>query len=373
MEKSVTQLMYDITKWTYRHYSRRGPVTPDQKVAWVSSFAPVELLEAMGVAYVYPESYAAVIAASGKEQACLSRADSLGLSLECCGYSSCFIGCLDIGAGPRGLPPKPDLLVVSNNQCTTLVNWWNLLAASMAIPLFVLDYNGRQNQEAYLYHQHRNLIDVLARLTGHDFSESALDARVAMSRVNVALWRDILALYPLADIKAGFLFDCVAPLIGARSRCETSDYYTALLQELKARPSRGVGKRVYWIGYPFWYHPDRCLIPDGAQIVGSNYAAFWNLAFDGSDSMERIGNAYNSTWLNKPYDEQRRLILEDLERTSAQAVIINRNKSCKRDYAAFSEKNCPLPCVSIDSDMVDRGYLNKERESEKIKYLMSLI
>jgi benzoyl-CoA reductase/2-hydroxyglutaryl-CoA dehydratase subunit BcrC/BadD/HgdB len=373
MEKSLARLMYAVTIWMYRHYSRKSTAMPGQKVAWVSSFAPVELLEAMHVAYVYPESYAAVVAASGKEQQCLAQSERNGLSLDCCSYSTSFNGCLGLGVGPRGQPPKPDLLVVANNQCTTLLNWWNLLSASMEIPLVVLDYPGGSGQEVYLYQQHIKLVGVLERLTGSVFSQSALDACVETSRANVELWNQILEIIPNIYVKPGFLFDSLAPLIGARCRRETNEYYTALLQELQSQPGVGEGKRVYWAGYPFWYHPDRCLLPEGARMVGANYASFWNLRFDGGDCWERLANAYNNTWLNKPYTEQRGLILDGVSRSGAQCVIINRNKSCKRDFVSFSQSDCQLPSVMIESDMIDRGYLNREREYAKIRYLASLL
>jgi benzoyl-CoA reductase/2-hydroxyglutaryl-CoA dehydratase subunit BcrC/BadD/HgdB len=99
------------------------------------------------MAYIYPESYAAVISASGKEQMCLEAAKTSGLSLNCCSYSWCFMGCLLLQQGPRGMPPKPDILIASSNQCNTLPNWWNLMAEQLGVPLYILDYPGETNAE----------------------------------------------------------------------------------------------------------------------------------------------------------------------------------------------------------------------------------
>jgi hypothetical protein len=46
---------------------------PSQKVAWVTSFTPIEILDALDIEYIYPESYSAVIAASGLEQPLLEE------------------------------------------------------------------------------------------------------------------------------------------------------------------------------------------------------------------------------------------------------------------------------------------------------------
>ena len=51
----------------YKNFSKYAKEhSPESKVAWVTAFTPIEILEALDISYYYPESYAAVIAASGK-------------------------------------------------------------------------------------------------------------------------------------------------------------------------------------------------------------------------------------------------------------------------------------------------------------------
>ena len=140
MAQTIVRIQTKLMKDYYKDFSKyaKGKAL-ENKVAWVTAFTPVEILEALGIDYYYPESYAAVIAASEKEQNMLMESQHRFLSRDCCSYSCCFNGCLDTEEGPRGVPPKPDVLIATNNQCNTLPNWWNVLAKRYQVPLIVLD------------------------------------------------------------------------------------------------------------------------------------------------------------------------------------------------------------------------------------------
>ena len=94
MEQSTIKIQAKLMKEYYKDFSKysKGRL-PEKKVAWVTAFTPVEILEALNISYYYPESYAAVIAASGKEQILLTESDRQFLSLDCCSYSCCFDNC----------------------------------------------------------------------------------------------------------------------------------------------------------------------------------------------------------------------------------------------------------------------------------------
>jgi len=200
-----------------------------------------------------------------------------------------------------------------------------------------------------------------------------LKRAIDISASNVSLWGECLNAFSARDVHPSALFDYIAPLILARCRTEASDCLSALLDSFAKMRGRPAGKRIYWVGYPFWHHPDRCIIPDGGQIVGANYATWWNLDYSGADVWERLYNAYNFTSLNQPHEAQRGRVLAEFERAGADGAIINRNKSCKRDSALFFEKDSPIPCVTIESDMIDHNYTDIQREAGRIGFLMSAI
>ena len=377
MAESLATQLYDINRFIYRYFSKKEPVEKTEKVAWITSFVPVELLEALNIAYVYPESYAAVIASSGKAIECLEWAKAGNLSLDCCSYSTCFNGCLSLGRGPRGLPPKPDILIASNNQCNTLPNWWNLLAQQMDVPLIVLDYPGENNcgmhTAEYVKKQHENLIVKLEQLSRNRLDEKKLLEILSISKENVSLWKYILELFPKHEIMTRVLSDYISPLILARSRPETGNFYRILSEELVSYPQRGNKKRIYWAGYPLWYDAQRYLTVEGMQIVGSNYASWWNLDYGGDNVWDMLYHAYNFTVLNLTGITRSKLINDDLVNSKADGVIINRNKSCKRDFFSLNEFNSSLPCAVIESDMIDAGFIDMQTAIDRINILIAAL
>lgn len=377
MAESIATQLYQINKWIYRNFSKKEPINKKEPVAWITSFVPVELLDALSIGYVYPESYAAIISASGKAAQCLDRAKADNLSLDCCSYSTCFNGCLSLGQGPRGLPSKPDILIASNNQCNTLPNWWNLLAQKLDVPLIVLDYPGEGNNgmytAEYVKKQHESLVAELERLSGNRLDEKKLSEIIDVSKDNVSLWQCILELFPKHDLSPRILFDYVSPLILARSRPETGNFYRMLAEELASYPRRGNENRIFWVGYPFWYDKQRCLTVEGMQIVGSNYATWWNLDYRGNNVWDILYHAYNFTLLNLTGKTRSKLINDGLAYTKADGVIINRNKSCKRDFFSLNEFSCTLPCAVIESDMIDGSFIDLQTANDRMNSLMAAL
>ena len=83
MEQSTLQLQAKLMKDYYKTFSKYTKGKPiEKKVAWVTAFTPVEILETLDILYYYPESYSAVIAASGKEKPLLEESDKQFLSSD---------------------------------------------------------------------------------------------------------------------------------------------------------------------------------------------------------------------------------------------------------------------------------------------------
>ena len=103
MAQSVIKLQSSLMREYYRYFSKyaRGK-EPEKKVAWVTAFTPVEILEALGILYYYPESYAAVIAASEREQPFLEKSEQCFLCRDCCSYSCCIEGCIELPTLNKG-------------------------------------------------------------------------------------------------------------------------------------------------------------------------------------------------------------------------------------------------------------------------------
>ena len=379
MAASYTQIYAKLMRDYYKDFSKYAKGRPPrQKVAWVTAFTPVEILEALDIAYFYPESYAAVIAASGKEQPLLEESESRSLCRDCCSYSCCFQGSLALKAAPRGMPPHPDVLIATNNQCNTLPNWWNILAKQYNVPLIVLDYPGEaaDQEQAYRYvtEQHQDLIARMEQLSGNRMDLIRLGELIQNSRNSVQAWDRAIELLPQRDFLPTLLFDAISFLITSRCKPETAELYILLAQELSGMPLPDYSKTpLFWLGYPLWYHPRRYLaeLLGNCRITGSNYITWWSLDYSGDDPFRQLFSAYNYTFLNLTPETKRRRLTACIQRSGAVGAIVLHNKSCKCDFV--SARQVGLPQVELEIDMIDRDFADLDRASRQIELLLESI
>ena len=379
MAQTIVRLQTKLMREYYRDFSKYAKgKAPERKVAWVTAFTPVEILEALDIAYYYPESYAAVIAASEKEQEMLDRSGLMNLSGDCCSYSCCFNGCLDAEDGPRGVPPKPDVLIATNNQCNTLPGWWNLLADRYGVPLIVIDYPGeaagRESAFRYVTAQHRQLVSEMEKLSGNTLETGRLEELVRNSEKSVRAWNDVIRCLPEKNLRPTALFDDINFLITARCKPETSELYAMMAEEMRGKDNAEDGRiPLFWLGYPLWYHRDRYLseLLGDFRIVGSNYVTWWSLDYTGSDVYEKLFSAYNYTFLNLSQPGRDRKLAALVRDSGAVCAVTLRNKSCKCDFV--SARNVGIPQAEIEIDMIDRTWLNMEKAKAQIALLKETV
>ncbi len=379
MEETILGMQIGMMRSYYKYFSKyaRGKKTPG-KVAWVTSFAPVEILEALGIQYYYPESYSAVIASSNMEQDMLKGSEKENLSCDCCSYACCMEGCISTGEGPRGTLPVPDILIASNNQCNTLPGWWNILAERYNVPLFVIDYPGEDVDRAtalsYVTRQHKELIKELEKLTGNKLEESILNECINRSVNSISSWEKIVKLASRKEINYSNIFDDIFFLITMRSKSEAEELYANMAEDLaKELDKDDSGIPLFMVGYPLWYSPERYFanLLEGFRICGSNYITWWILDYSGADAYERLFNAYNYTFLNLKQETRNKRLSKAIDESEAVAAITLRNKSCKCDFV--SAKNIRIPQAEVEIDMVDRNYMDEERAKQSINILKDLL
>lgn len=373
MMQSTLQLQAQLMKEYYKYFSKYAKGrTPAQKVAWVTSFTPVEILEALNITYYYPESYAAVIAASGKEELLLEESGKHFLSTDCCSYSCCFEGSLELREGPRGIPPKPDVLIATNNQCNTLPNWWNILANRYDVPLIVLDYPGEMVEREYAYpyvvKQLEQFISRMELLSGNKLDMQMLESLIQNSRRSVEAWNKVINYLPTREISPTLLFDAISFLITSRCKPQTTELYLLMEKELAELPLASDSLiPLFWLGYPLWYHPERYLseLLEGCRITGSNYITWWSLDYSGETPFEQLFHAYNFTFLNLAQETKSKRLTECICKSGAAGTVTLHNKSCKCDFV--SARNIGLPQAELEIDMIDRGFCDKDKAKRQIE------
>lgn len=379
MEPSILQLKGQLLREYYKNFSKYSKGRkPEQKVAWVTAFTPVEILEALGISYYYPESYAAVIAASRGEQVLLQESAKTGLCGDCCSYSCCIEGCLELEKGPRGLPPKPDILIATNNQCNTLPCWWNILARRYQVPLIVLDYPGemveRENARFYVENQHRDLISALEGLSGNRLDLETLDILIKNSIASVEAWKRVVEFFPFRDIRPTVLFDDISFLITSRCKAETAMLYQMMAQEMEQLPPPESEKiPMFWLGYPLWYHPERFAseLLEDFRVTGANYITWWSLDYSGDTALEKLFSAYNYTFLNLAQETRNARLGGLIKESGALCAVSLHNKSCKCDFV--SAKDIEIPQAELEIDMIDREFLDVGRARAQIGTLKETI
>lgn len=378
MAQTIVRIQTRLMKEYYKNFSKyaKGRI-PENKVAWVTAFTPVEILEALNISYYYPESYAAVIAASDKEQELLKISEKNNLSRDCCSYSCCYNGCLDIEDGPRGIPPKPDVLIATNNQCNTLPNWWNALAQKYQIPIIILDYPGENGdqQAAYDYvcAQHKDLIQRMEKLSGNTLDMDKLAEVISNSQKSVAAWNTVVSYLKKKDIKPTTLFDDINFLITARCKSDTAEMYKMMAEAMLEKVDSDSQKiPVFWLGYPLWYHNDRYLTEylEDCHVVGSNYITWWSLDYSGNDVFEKLFNAYNYTFLNLSQNSRDARLKKLIQESGAKCAVVLHNKSCKCDFV--SARNIELPQAELDIDMIDRNHFDMNKAKRQIELLKEM-
>lgn len=379
MAGSLVKLQASLTRDYYKYFSKyANGKTSGKKIAWVTAFTPVEILEALEIAYYYPESYAAVIAASGREQELLRKSEQMGLCRDCCSYSCCIEGCLELEEGPRGVPPTPDVLIATNNQCNTLPGWWNILADRYGVQLIVLDYPGEgvERQQAYEYvtAQYKRLIDELEKLSGNTLDEARLEELIHNSTISVEKWNEVVELFYQKAIKPTVLFDDMSFLITSRCKEETGDFYELLAEKLGT--AEDVDRSlipVFWLGYPLWYHQDRYLseLLEGFRVAGANYITWWSLDYSGDGPLEKLFSAYNYTFLNLSQSTRTRKLSQLIKRSGAVCAVTLHNKSCKCDFV--SAREIGIPQAELEIDMIDREHLSLDKAKAQIDLLKDTV
>ena len=276
------------------------------------------------------------------------------------------------------MPPKPDILIATNNQCNTLPTWWNILAQKYQVPLIILDYPGEGAERAsaydYVTAQHKALIAQLEALSGSCLNLAELDRRILNSQNSVEAWNRVVELLPLFEIPPTILFDSISFLITARSKEETAELYHMLAQELQELPAADQSKiPLFWLGYPLWYHPKRYLeeMLEGCRISGSNYITWWSLNYSGENVFEKLFTAYNDTFLNLTRETKRARLAECIQKSGAKGAVVLHNKSCKCDFV--SARQIELPQVELEIDMIDRAFINTDKARKQLEQLMEIL
>lgn len=382
-----------------RHYLQGRFANGVKKVAWVTSGAPVEVLQALGYFMIYPENHAALCGARKLGAEMAEEAENAGYSRDLCSYGRADIGAMLSGKTPVGKLPKPDMLLCCTNICQTVLYWYRVLADHFGVPLVVIDtpflYDKvQQHQLDYVKRQiEEDLIPVAERVMGTKLEWSKLLEVAKNSKDASELWLEILnrAQHKPSPITAFDGFINMGPIVDLRGEKVTVEFYRELLAEVDGRIAKGIWairnetKRILWDNLPIWFKLgwlSKTLAERGVNIVCSDYTYAWGeLApmMDVTQPIETAARVYIHPILNRSTGDKLQHMKNMAQNFSLDGVILHSDRSCKPyslgqiDQRDRLSREDGLASLLLEADHNDPRSFSQEQAGARIEAFMEMM
>lgn len=368
----------------------------NQKVAWVSSGAPVEVMRPFDVVTVYPENHASVCGAAKVGPDYCEAAEAEGYSRDLCSYFRCDRGSTLLKTSPIGGLPDPDFLFGCNNICGTILKWYEIVSRHFKVPFLFVDTPFVHTEVHgyavdYVVEQLEGIIPVLESLTEREFDKDKFLETLYLSKECVALWKEILLFgahkpSPLTCFDA---FTQMAAIVSLRGTKEAVNHYKVLKGELQERVQKGVSAvddekiRLLWDNIPLWYAMrslSELFEEYNACLVADTYTNAWASAeIDTGNPMESLARNYLEIYLNISMDLMLKRIIKLIKVFDVDGMVMHSNRSCKPyslgqyDLARAVKEETGVPVLIIEADMVDsRCYAEAQTKTRIEAFLESL-
>jgi benzoyl-CoA reductase/2-hydroxyglutaryl-CoA dehydratase subunit BcrC/BadD/HgdB len=391
------QSLKEINKVMARYYLQRKALARLKPLAYVTSGAPVEIMEAMGILTLYPENYGAICGARGAAVKLCEVAEATGYPADLCSYARGHIGAvLQPKDAPLSGMPRPDLLVCCNNICGTVLKWYEALAALYDIPLFILDVPFQRTTPAephiitYVADQLREFAGWLETHTGRRLKPDRFHPVLDLAREAIALWQEILDFgqHRPSPVNAPDLFIALAPIVTLRGTRKAIDCYRHLKAELEERVAQGVGAvpgeryRLLWDNIAIWYRLYRFFRPfmdAGACFVADTYTNAWTVELDADEPFVGMAQAYTGVFINIDLPTRLQTIAGMAQRFEADGMVLHANRSCKpfsitqNEARTVLRDELGLPAIILDADMCDARLYNEGAVRERVAAFLEML
>jgi len=381
-----------------RHYLKGQHANGHRPVAWVTSGAPVEFLQALGFFLLYPENHGAVCGIRRTaEQLCVA-AEERGWSRDICSYARTDIGSVLTGDTPVGRLPRPDLLLCCTNICQTVLYWYRVLAHHFQVPLVLVDtpfiyHTASDHSVAYVRRQIEAGIEVAEGVAGRSLDMGQLRAVMVRARDAVDLWMQVLdrCRQRPSPMTAFDAFIQLAPIVEMRGEGFTVAYYRRLLAALDERVAKGEGalkqerRRLVWDNLPIW-HRMRWLserfAERGVALVASTYTQAWGeLAplFDPEHPLDSGARTYLHAILNRGTGHKLSTLRTLVQDYQADGVVLHSDRSCKPysigqvDQRDRVVREIGVPALLLEADHNDPRAFSEEQAAARLDAFLEVI
>ncbi len=351
----------------------------DQKIAWVTSGAPVELVYAGGMVPIYPENHAAMCGAQKMADTLADAAEEMGYCRDLCSYARTDLGSIKTGMSPiPGGLPKPDLLICCNNICGTVTKWYQELQRIFNVPLVVIDapfqygIDDEPHAVEYMVAQMEETIAAIEAVTGKPMSRDRLEEVFDLSERAAELWREVqgcLAHRP-APMNSFDTFIHLGPIVTLRGTEICIEYYEQLLAEIRDRIEQGVASvpgeqfRLGWDNLAIWHKIKELSVRfaerQTALVVSTYPESFCYRAPDIYGSrFRRLAATYIGGYINHGLPYRERDLVRMVEKFHLDGFVMHSNRSCRAysfgqyELAQRLEEKYRIPTLMIEADMND--------------------
>jgi bcr-type benzoyl-CoA reductase subunit B len=330
------------------HYMKGRYINEVSKVAWVTSGAPVEFLQALGFFLIYPENHAAVCGIRRTAQELCEFAEDHGFARDICSYARTDIGSVLSGKTPVGRLPRPDILLCCNNICQTVLYWYRMLAEHFKVPLIIIDTpfiydRAEQHVLDYVKKQLEEGIEIAEKVADRSLDYRKLKTISRRAKECTSLWLQIIetAKTRPAPLTAFDQFVHMGPIVEMRGELHAIEYYRAMLAELNQRVAKGVGalknekKRLVWDNLPIWFRLRKLskqMAARGVALVASTYTNAWGeLAelIEPEKPLESAAKVYVNVVINRSVEHKLNTLKRLVDDFQADGVILHSDRSCK--------------------------------------------
>jgi benzoyl-CoA reductase/2-hydroxyglutaryl-CoA dehydratase subunit BcrC/BadD/HgdB len=381
-----------------RHYLKGRYANLHDKVAWVTSGAPVEFLVALGYYVLYPENHAAICGTVRLAEDLASEAEDAGYSRDICSYARTDIGSVLSGKTPVGSLPRPDLLLACTNICQTVLYWYRVLAHHFEVPLILIDtpfvYSEvTEHDLAFVRRQLEEAIPVVEEIAGITLDSGKLGEVGRLSKIAAELWMTILerCQHRPSPISVFDQFIHMGPIVEMRGLPATVDFYAAMLEEVDERISAGVAavkeerRRVLWDNLPIWYRMrwlGEFLGQHGIVIAASTYANAWgelHHLIDPGRPIDSMARTYIHPILNRGTGDKLATMRRMIEDYHLEGVILHSDRSCKpysvgqmgqRDKLI---KEAGVPALVLEADHNDPRAFSEEQAANRLDAFVEML
>lgn len=364
-------------------------------VAWLTVCVPLEVIRGMGILPFYPESYAAYCSARRITEDLIAIAEAKGYATDLCAYAKTTFGSMISGKGPFGPMPRPSVLISSNNQCGTVINWWRAVGRYYGVPCFFIDAprvkrEPTDSELRYIESQLHSMVGYLEAQTGRKLHESIFQEVMDLSNQALDLYVRILRLrrHRPAPYSAGDIFTHIFPIVTLGGTTLAVEHFQLLLDEIVSRVQRSEGItgherfRLLWDNIPLWHRLDMFdyLAEKGVVVAADTYTSSWEYPpLDTKDPFKDMARRVTALYTNRGLDYRIKWISRLIEEYQVDGLLWHSNHSCKADSVGQMDlitalqQRYHLPALLFEGDMADLHYYSDDQTKKKFDAFIEML